>query len=458
MESNNPAILDLIARYKAHVREHGMKDEVYKWELIQRFRGRPDPDAKDFSAEIASLSFSNLGYGFAVSALKRMARERPEPTRQAIKILLDEQKPLTERIPAYVKSMQSTFREIEPNDNRLDYQDERMAGLLLAYHTPQHYPIYKANLYDKLCAELQLKTREPGARYAHYVELLQEIAQNYLQQDHELQHLHKEHLKPELMAADPGFLLMAQNMLYLVFEGSNAVGYWLFQCNPDYYDIVGALRSTAIDEWQVTSYKKDIKPGDRIIIWVTGETAGCYALAIATTEPSERQPASDYPFQLSPEYLSKESVGIEITHNFGENPIHWAALRHVKGFEDLKRGRMGTNFPSSRRTYEFLKGFHAQVGVSGRNIWLLTVGKKETQWQQFQEEGIAGISFPTGDLRSFPDKESLRAKIRLLSENDGSKKNDTNACWDFLHSMKPGDIIIPKKRHQCVPRLGNSDL
>jgi hypothetical protein len=34
MEKNNQAILDMIAKYKVHLREHGLTDELYKWELI----------------------------------------------------------------------------------------------------------------------------------------------------------------------------------------------------------------------------------------------------------------------------------------------------------------------------------------------------------------------------------------------------------------------------------------
>lgn len=59
---------------------------------------------------------------------------------------------------------------------------------------------------------------------------------------------------------------------------------WVFQGNPQYYDVVGALRDCVVKTWKVNQQKKDVHPGDGFIVWVTGETAGSCSLAMVMSE------------------------------------------------------------------------------------------------------------------------------------------------------------------------------
>ena len=54
--------LELIQRYKINIQKTHMLDEIYKWKLIDEFKGRPNLEAEDFSKEIHSLKFENLIY------------------------------------------------------------------------------------------------------------------------------------------------------------------------------------------------------------------------------------------------------------------------------------------------------------------------------------------------------------------------------------------------------------
>src|SRR5690554_6777883 len=66
------------------------------------------------------------------------------------------------------------------------------------------------------------------------------------------------------------------------------INYWVFQGNPDKYDFETAFRDGDISAWTVTSHKNRIKPGDKVIIWIAGDKAGCYALADVVSEPLDR--------------------------------------------------------------------------------------------------------------------------------------------------------------------------
>jgi 5-methylcytosine-specific restriction enzyme B len=62
---------------------------------------------------------------------------------------------------------------------------------------------------------------------------------------------------------------------------------WIFQSNPDQYDLTGALESLAEFHWLVRRYEKEIHVGDRVYLWEAGSDAGVAAIAEVASEPSD---------------------------------------------------------------------------------------------------------------------------------------------------------------------------
>lgn len=59
------SLKDIVTLFKNHQIQYGLNgdsnlEELYKWELVSRQNGHPDPNAVDFSKEINSLEFKNL--------------------------------------------------------------------------------------------------------------------------------------------------------------------------------------------------------------------------------------------------------------------------------------------------------------------------------------------------------------------------------------------------------------
>jgi hypothetical protein len=51
---------------------------------------------------------------------------------------------------------------------------------------------------------------------------------------------------------------------------------WIFQSNPEFYDIEGAAKALPIQTWLVNQYKTEIHNGDNVFLWQTGKDAGVY--------------------------------------------------------------------------------------------------------------------------------------------------------------------------------------
>jgi hypothetical protein len=72
---------------------------------------------------------------------------------------------------------------------------------------------------------------------------------------------------------------------------------WLFQSNPDLYDIRGALRSLKEQVWSVRRFADEIRVGDPVYIWEAGRNGGVVALAeICETARLLSEPPQQLPF------------------------------------------------------------------------------------------------------------------------------------------------------------------
>ena len=130
------------------------------------------------------------------------------------------------------------------------------------------------------------------------------------------------------------------------------VNYWVFQANPSYFDFENAIKDNAITSWTVTAHKDDIKEGDKVVIWLTGKEAGCYALAEVKSDVYERTDEQDDKYWLK-ENKNKEGevVDIEITHNFIDNPLLKDDVDSEEELAKLKVGTQGTNFSATENEY-----------------------------------------------------------------------------------------------------------
>lgn len=227
-------------------------------------------------------------------------------------------------------------------------------------------------------------------------------------------------------------------------EQRKNVNYWVFQGNPKAFDFETALREKSLDNWTVSAHKDKIQVGDKVIIWITGNKSGCYALAETTSESHDKTPSID-------DHLWKEGdksnskVDIKITHNLVDRPILKAEIVPVEELRALKVGNQGTNFTATELEYNALLKMAVDTG-GDLKYWLYAPGENASKWDEFYEQDIMGLGWDDlGDLNQYETKDSIVKRLQELENTTGSKKNDATANNDFKNGISIGDVIIIKK-------------
>jgi hypothetical protein len=213
-------ILKLIDEYKECVRENGLINEIFKWKLLGKYKGRPDINAPDFYTEISSVDYSNLIYGIGKGAIKHMAKDREMPYKDCLKVLFDETMPLINRLNYFNESTLRIYRELVPDPNRSHHQDERTMATLLTFFNPDKYTFYKDSFYRKYCNLLGISTKKKGEKYLHYLELIDQLINNYINKDKELLDL-VEHIIPSDAFQDNNHKILAQDIIYSQLDKGN---------------------------------------------------------------------------------------------------------------------------------------------------------------------------------------------------------------------------------------------
>jgi len=137
---------------------------------------------------------------------------------------------------------------------------------------------------------------------------------------------------------------------------------WIFQANPNRYDIFNALSDPELDRqcWQVNQHKHKIKKGNIALIWMSGREAGIYAVAEIVSDPLIM---ADFPaeekYWVSEGDRGKKrlKVIISIRQNMVNTPVFRYELKSIEGLKNLSilRFYQGTNFAVSKDEWEIIK-------------------------------------------------------------------------------------------------------
>ncbi|MEZ4939012.1 MAG: AAA family ATPase [Crocinitomicaceae bacterium] len=208
----DPRVL-LIEKYKNLIREKGLKDEVYKWEFVAKYKGFFD-DSELISQRIQEVKWTNAIYHMSVATLKGVAKSSPLEVQLLIDILKNEGLSLNERIDLFIGQFKTFY--LEDGGKNSAQQDERSISNYLTIVNPEKYTFYKYSYYQKYCDYIGIKTKGKNRKLVHYYRLLDELITNYISKDEELIELVKNEIPDYYDGSN--HLLLAQDILYEVLD------------------------------------------------------------------------------------------------------------------------------------------------------------------------------------------------------------------------------------------------
>ena len=95
---------------------------------------------------------------------------------------------------------------------------------------------------------------------------------------------------------------------------------WLVQANPAKFDLFAAIEQGGPPEnWSVNRYLDRIKPGDRIVFWVSGAKGGVYGIGEVTSEPYDGRVNDE--FAIDPNANWTTYVDFELYLDLFNDPI-----------------------------------------------------------------------------------------------------------------------------------------
>lgn len=133
----------------------------------------------------------------------------------------------------------------------------------------------------------------------------------------------------------------------------------------------------------------------------------------------------------------------EICTNFGMPDAHKADMADLMRFLIERRG--------NRDTFEYhdeLLALKDKIYADRpHRVWAYSPGEGASQWDRCVREGIMALGWrEMGDYSRFASRKDILAEMRYVYNNPKGKfVNDSLALWEFVHQVKPGDIVYAKK-------------
>ena len=88
----------------------------------------------------------------------------------------------------------------------------------------------------------------------------------------------------------------------------------------------------------------------------------------------------------------------------------------------------------------------ADEDVEARHYWLYSPGEGAEIWDECCAKGIMAIGWnEIGDLSQYESKAAMKQAMRERLDPENSYTQAAHATWQFVHDMKPGDVVFAKK-------------
>ena len=158
----------LIIRYREREPFNGFREE-YKWALLDETEGKGVLDIiKILPKQFMGGSINLIDNARVNGVLNHLIEKKPNELTAVGERLIDETKPVDDRLAAYKAEMKS----ICPSNWNNYANDERTASVILTCSNPEQYTFYKDEIYRLICQYFGFGIHKPGKKFSHFMEII----------------------------------------------------------------------------------------------------------------------------------------------------------------------------------------------------------------------------------------------------------------------------------------------
>jgi predicted RNA-binding protein with PUA-like domain len=155
--------------------------------------------------------------------------------------------------------------------------------------------------------------------------------------------------------------------------------YWIFQANPEKFDIDTYVRGRTDIRCSVRQHKDAIHIGDVVLMWRSGSNSGVVAECIVTSEPSE-QIGEDAPELRHGDPGADKDVlrcTLRVKEAFPDRPISRESISAAVPGLGIFKFSQATNFPLTEEEYEAITELRdvAPLDKSQVRYWKVAPGR-----------------------------------------------------------------------------------
>jgi predicted RNA-binding protein with PUA-like domain len=105
---------------------------------------------------------------------------------------------------------------------------------------------------------------------------------------------------------------------------------WIFQGNPNRYNLEVSLQTEQEESWNLNQHAKSVRAGDRVLIWISGDQAGIYAVGSVLDDPELRPDSTSgigYWYDPAEGLKVKARVRVRYERRLFDHPLRKAYLQ-----------------------------------------------------------------------------------------------------------------------------------
>lgn len=140
---------------------------------------------------------------------------------------------------------------------------------------------------------------------------------------------------------------------------------WIFQANPKIYDIEAAIKELKQQKWSVRQHKDEIKEGDTVYIWKSGNDAGLIAMGKAISNPEigpDNEEALKFAKDRDAFKVNELRIMVQISKVLSKPILKEQIAKNPKLSEiTILKAPQGTNFALSKEEAEIMYQLLTQV-------------------------------------------------------------------------------------------------